>query len=126
MQLFVAGQETELRLALITDCAAEALAGPGASAKALAASAASAGNVSLRVIKTCLFPVTAILPYPGIRDTRGTNTVSRPWPVQGERRIWPDFYPVLLLPELREPVHRGVDALIGDGAGQRDIISPAG
>ena len=65
MQSLAAVQETELRLALITDSEVEALAGPGANvARAPAASAANAGNVSLRAVNAvtgCLFPVTAIL-----------------------------------------------------------------
>jgi hypothetical protein len=51
MQLFAAGQETELRLALITDGEAEALAGPAVStARQPADSAASAGKVSMRAV----------------------------------------------------------------------------
>jgi hypothetical protein len=56
MQSLAAVQETELRLALITDGAAEALAGP-----ASARGAVSAGRASVRTKKWSLFPVTAIL-----------------------------------------------------------------
>jgi len=57
MQSLAAVQETELRLALITDSEAEALAGPAASARG----AATARRVSVRSRKWCPFPVTAIL-----------------------------------------------------------------
>jgi hypothetical protein len=62
MQLFAAGQETEARLALITDGKVEALAGPAVSAvRAPAASAASARGDDLRSAVRWVLPVTAIL-----------------------------------------------------------------
>jgi hypothetical protein len=62
-QSLAARQETELRLALITDSEAEALAGPAVSAARVpAASAASARGADLRSVMRWVLPVTAILP----------------------------------------------------------------
>jgi len=64
MQSSAAVQDTELRLALITDSEAEALAGPEealAGPVASARGAASARGVSVRSTKRRVFAVTAIL-----------------------------------------------------------------